>query len=519
MENTQAPSNTQHAIRNTQHATRNTQHASRLMFDVSRFTSHVSRIAILAVLALALALRLWGLGNESLWFDEAYSVAFARDRVSPATFVYLVAPAYHAFLHFWLWLGEADWLVRLPSALFGAATVYVVYRLGRSLWGEASGLLAGLFLAVSPLHVWYSQEARMYTLATLLVSAGSWLFWSLISGDGSGRHDVGRTLGYVGAMIVALYTHSFAGFVLLFHNLYLAWRLLVRREVSWRLAGLWALSQAAVALLTIPLLWGTLIQQGQGYWGWIDLRYGPASWRGLARVLADFSLGGEPAWPTAVRWGLLLVYGALAVAGALRRGDGEPRWKLDRSWAFTAGLLAVPIGVVFVLSQVRNVFVPRYMVPFLPAFVLLLARGVRNLPWRSATLATTMLILAVSGVAVTQAYLRQDKEDWRGTAARVAAEEKPGDYIFLMDEDVLIPFSFYYHGPATIQTVWRGRTEVDVLQKLVDGAASAHPRVWLVMSHTTNMLLKQMLVQDSRLRLAYEEELVGVYLARFDRVQ
>lgn len=509
-----------------QHTTRTTHRVSRLTFDVSRLTFGASRltsrvpcVTLLALLALALALRLWGLGRESLWFDEAYSVAFARDRVSPATFIYLVAPAYHAFLHFWLWLGEVDWLVRLPSALFGAATVYVVYRLGKLLWGEATGLLAGLFLAVSPLYVWYSQEARMYTLATLLVSAGSWLFWSLINGDGAGRRALGRTLGYVAAMVVALYTHSFAGFVLLFHNLYLAWCLLVRREVPWRLAGLWALSQATVALLAIPLFWGTLIQQGQGYWGWIDLRYGPASWRGLARVLADFSLGGEPAWPAVVRWGVLLVFGALALVGAPRRADGEPRWRLDRSWAFAAGLLAVPIGIVFVVSQVRNVFVPRYMVPFLPAFVLLLARGVRNLPWRNATLAMTLLIVAVSGVAVTQAYLRQDKEDWRGTAARVAAAEKPGDYIFLMDEDVLIPFRFYYHGSATVQTVWRGRTEVDVLQKLVDGAVSAHPRVWLVLSHTTNMLLKQMLVQDSRLRLTYEEELVGVYLARFEWVQ
>ena len=490
------------------------------------------RWAVWAAVALALAVRLWGLDKESFWFDEAYSVALARYPVRLSSLVELVGPVYTLFLHGWLYLGDTDWLVRLPSALFGTATVYVIYRLGEALWDAEVGLLAAFFLALSPLHVWYSQEARMYALATLLAAIGTWLFWRSLQ-EGRSRY----LPGYVLAMVLALYTHALTVFIVVYHNLCVGVCCLRRRgqgpvnTVGRRCplsAGLrdWALAQLALGLLAIPWLYGLISQQAKGYWGWIDVQYGPATLRSIVEVLAAFVYGGRTGWPAPVVWGLVLLAILLLLAGS-RRGDKpgfvrlEPRaFAVDPSWVFAAGLLAVPLGITFVLSQFRNMFVPRYMVPILVGYVLLLARGVRALPLRWARLAALAVVLLISTWGVVEAYERQEKEDWRGAGQIVAALEQPGDYIFLMDGDILTPFRRYYHGPAPLREVWRYRTEVDQLQALVDEAlAEGRPRLWLVLSHTRNLGLKEVMAKDPRLRLGYEVALRDVSIVRFDRVK
>ena len=547
----------------------------------------VRRWAVAGLLALAALLRLTGLGQESLWFDEAYSVAFGRNPLSAFSLINLQGPPftdrnlYHLFLHFWLRVGTSEWLIRLPSVAFGLATVYVVCRLGAALWDEETGLLAGLLMAVSPFHVWYSQEARMYALVALCTAVGTWLFWQMIQ-----EGKLGRIAGYVLAMALGLYTHSFALLLLLYHNLYVA-VCLVRRKLPRRFLQSWLLAQLALFLLYLPWLRGILSQQSQGWWSWITVEYGPATLRSVVELLVAFGNGGL-AWPALAKGALLLFCGVLCAAGAGKltflspsegegggeggpaapaslvspgeppfgrlecppghrfaphregareplaarppvssRGEGWKRentggfwlglWPVEQSWAFAAGLLLVPVGLALALSQVRNMFVPRYMLPFLPGFVLLLARGVRCLPWRPVGMVALAALLAVAGLGLADIYLQQQKEDWRGAARWVAAEEQPGDLIFLMDGDIIIPFRHYYTGAGELQEVWR-RREPEVLRELVNQAVAAHPHIWLVLSHCDNLTLKEMLANDRRLHLGAERQYLGVYVARFDRV-
>ncbi len=476
------------------------------------------RWALFGVMALAVGLRLWGLARESLWFDEAYSVAFGRQPLAAFSLISLQGMPfadrnlYDLFLHFWLLIAGGDWWVRLPSALFGSATVYVVYRLGAALWDEWTGLLAGLLLAVSPFHVWYSQEVRMYALVALLAAVGSWLFWRLLHED-----RFGQSVGYVVAMALALYTHSFALFVLLYHNLYIALGY-ARRQVSGRLARRWLLAQLALTVLYLPWLRGILSQQGQGWWAWIDVQYGPATLRSLLRALADLSYGGRIGRPPLVGYGLLLVFVALLLPGALRRSASPSHWQPDPGWGYAAGLLAVPVGVVFIASQYRNMFIPRYLVPFVPGLVLLVAHGISRLPWRALQAGAVAVVLAASTFALVDAQTRQYKEDWRGVAARIAAEEQAGDLIVLQDGDICIPFGRYYRGLAAIKEVRTGETEPGMLADLLDQAVAAHPRIWLVMSHTRDPNLQAALVADRRLRQAFAESFPGVSVARFDRL-
>ncbi len=86
-------------------------------------------------------------------------------------------PLYYLLLHGWQrLLGDGAAMVRLPSALLGIAAIPVLYWAGRIFVGRRAAMVAATLLAVSPFHVRYGQEARMYALMALL---GALMLWAL----------------------------------------------------------------------------------------------------------------------------------------------------------------------------------------------------------------------------------------------------------------------------------------------------------------------------------------------------
>src|SRR5262245_22517222 len=122
------------------------------------------------VVAGGLALRFYAIGAKSLWIDESFSIWMASQPLDVLwrSTVQLDQhpPLYYALLHFWLALGAGEATVRGFSALWGALMLPVMYLIGERVGGRALGLLSTLILAISPLHVWFGQQARMYTMLT-----------------------------------------------------------------------------------------------------------------------------------------------------------------------------------------------------------------------------------------------------------------------------------------------------------------------------------------------------------------
>jgi hypothetical protein len=148
------------------------------------------KLQLLLVLAVAALLRFMLLGSKSLWFDEAFSAVEAQRPLqaiwSPRTsYLEPHPPLYYTMLHYWAsWWGNSETAVRFPSALMSLLNVGLLYGLGRRLANQHVALLAAGLLAVSPLNIWYAQEARMYVfiagaglLYALLLTWDSW--WSL----------------------------------------------------------------------------------------------------------------------------------------------------------------------------------------------------------------------------------------------------------------------------------------------------------------------------------------------------
>ena len=142
---------------------------------------------LIILLLLAAVLRLGLLGEKSLWFDEAFSVDFSSNslaRIWQPNFVRPEThpPLYYVGLHYWMsWFVNSELMVRLPSALVSLLNVGLIYLLGLRLFSQSVGLLAAGLLALSPLHVWYAQEARqsVFMTAVMLLSAVllTWESW------------------------------------------------------------------------------------------------------------------------------------------------------------------------------------------------------------------------------------------------------------------------------------------------------------------------------------------------------
>lgn len=134
-----------------------------------------ARWALAAILLLGAALRLCALGQESLWADEYHSLLNATQpncrAVCLSAWNQGVQAPYFLILHDFIRVaGQSDLALRLPSAVFGVLAIGVMYLLGRGLFSGkiAPALLAAAILAISPMHVWYSQEARPYALQVLV---------------------------------------------------------------------------------------------------------------------------------------------------------------------------------------------------------------------------------------------------------------------------------------------------------------------------------------------------------------
>ncbi|MFO7697338.1 MAG: glycosyltransferase family 39 protein, partial [Anaerolineae bacterium] len=275
-------------------------------------------VALIALIALALGLRLYRLDSQSLWNDEGTSVALAQRDL--ATILRNAAddihpPFYYVTLHAWVErFGITEFAVRGLSVLTGVLVVAGTYFLGWRLLSSRSALLAALFAALSPFQVYYSQETRMYIGGTLvalaLVAACHEL---LVRWDSDLRLASWPAVAVAVAGTAVLYTHYYGATVLLAVNIaFFIWCILKRKSGAfpWDALWRWGIIMLVTGAAFVPWLltaWSTII-----HWPAVSA---PTTLTQLARDLMVVL----PLGITAPEGGFALVVGivsaALATAG------------------------------------------------------------------------------------------------------------------------------------------------------------------------------------------------------------
>ena len=126
---------------------------------------------VIVITMIGALLRVFLLAAKGLWLDEAFSVWLSShnilDMLHWVVSVDQHPPLYYLLLHYWIALnGDTPYDVRMLSVLFGVAAIPVIYLIGKRISGPALGLAAAMLLALSPFHIRFAQETRMYTLLT-----------------------------------------------------------------------------------------------------------------------------------------------------------------------------------------------------------------------------------------------------------------------------------------------------------------------------------------------------------------
>ena len=212
---------------------------------------------LVAALLLGFGLRSLRLDWQPLWWDEGYSVYFATEPLG--RMVWLTAhdihpPLYYALLHAWAGaLGTAQPAVlRWLSIVLGGLALAALAWLAHTLFPRRprTVVIAVLLLAISPLHIFYSQEVRMYGLALLLGLVATTFWWQALADAGQGRFRLARLVGYWLAASAGLYTLYYLALLLLAQLLWTGWWFRHR----WRAAAPLFLTTVAVGLTYLPWL-------------------------------------------------------------------------------------------------------------------------------------------------------------------------------------------------------------------------------------------------------------------------
>jgi mannosyltransferase len=438
----------------------------------------VSWPAALCIITLAaFVLRVFHLDVQSLWYDEAFSAYLAHfdlATITARTAADIQPPLYYYLLNFWITLtGDSEFALRFFSLGFGVLTIPLLYAMARRLFDETIALVAALLATMSPLYVWYSQEARMYTLITFLLLLSSYALLRTLEGI---RRDPTRLdlrqpwwAVYVAANIAAVYTHYFAFVVIAFQLLFIVLRLLFGSP------------RASLARVVLPLLAlvGVVLVSFAPWAPFVVARFGQDAsyWRGalkldeaLRHILINFALGESVleniGQYLALGWLLILLVGIgawLVQAAQKKQGFG--------SFAFVILYLVVPLALLLFLFYRNPKFNARYLMIASPAFLLLLAAGLvglARLTFRAPTLPShalrlayyvsrfAFLILPFAFLLFTLIYSDANaffdpaftKASFREVAQYIESHGAANEAIILTSGHMFPAFNYYYHGAA-----------------------------------------------------------------------
>lgn len=447
---------------------------------------------LLIILLIAAALRFHALGAKSLWLDEIISIR--RVRGSFGEMIAEVAlhdghpPLYYILQYGAKALGGGEAAARAPSALAGILLVYVVYRIARKMLGQPAGLAAAGLCALSAFQVYFSQEARPYSLAMLLAATSFWLLLRILDHvpdrspeavEGGLEETSSRKfapgilcwMSYTAVAVAMLYTYYYLLFALLAEGVALA---LCRRRAK-PIIKKWLLSRAVAAVLFAPYV-PVILNRMSG------LPAAPAQsrWDVLASMppaLVRMLTGIDLAW---LRSGAALTIVIYAIA-FVPVAAGLILLRKDR-FALAAALsyVLIPVVCVVALPWRLQIFEAKHLAFVAPMLLILGTYAAARLWCRPPAWAGVGLLVVLNAFALYGYFDPAfQKEQWPAACAVVAENARPGDAIAYNPVYVGYAFEHYYKG----QKLALGQDAAALSGK------AQYKRLWLIEARNSNIAI------------------------------
>ena len=379
------------------------------------------------IMALALVIRL-AVIQQSLWYDEGYTAMIiglpVRDMwaaivsdVHPPTW-YLIELVFSV-------LGTSEVVLRLPSLLLGMLAIYLTWHIARHL-SDLTGLVAAGIMAVAPFAVYYSVEARVYSLlmcATLVAIIGA-----------LERKPILLCLG--------------TAFILMSHNIAAVYMpvigLIAWSRMGFRRAGVWIAIGMIPWLLWLPTLLNQAIALGSGEGYWIQSITGNKVMFLLEQVNEQIFPAWSPNWIIPINIVITSILIIFPIAEAIRTRNGAAL--VLAGLAFTPGIIGIIISLAW-----QPMMIARAMSGAFPFWVMLAAWWITS-PREWSMSQCTLAGMATGLVLMTTITLHSLDRSMGLDAALEYLEQNsaPTDLVCHADSSTIVLTRYYLHRQTAI---------------------------------------------------------------------
>lgn len=397
---------------------------------------------IFIILAAGLILRLISL-NQSLWLDEAINVNVAQN----LDFISLITkyplgdfhpPLYHIILKVWIgFFGSSEISVRIPSVMFGVGTIYTTYLIAKNLFEKKTALIAATLVATAPLHIYYSQEARMYMLAAFFASLSVYFFVKLINYD-----SLASWIGFIVSTAVMLYS-DYLPYLLL--PTYITYLILNRKRINRR--TLKSFLPAFIIILLAITPWLMLFPQ-QFKTGLLTASNSPAWAKVVGAPLASslvltfvkFTIGRISVDNNLTYWILFMPIGLFSFLLLMLS-----LFRMTFVRAFLWFWLLTPVFLAFFIAFFVPIFSYFRLIFVLPALYILWASAINTINW-PRLIRILLLFALIINLSATVIYLQNQKfqrENWRDATDYVIKNSAQNSVVLFEADYPAAPFDYY----------------------------------------------------------------------------
>jgi len=334
-------------------------------------------ILLILVLLVGAGIRIYRLDKHDLWFDEDTSLYVARD----LNFNYMRPnpPLYYLLLNFWRrFFGESEFILRFFSVVFGVSSVFMIYKLGRLFFDARVGLISAFIISISPIHIWYSQEARGYTLSVFLIIITTYFFILALKEN---RNHLWAS--FIVSAILSIYTNYFS-FLILFAGAII----ISLKKYRW-LIRKWLISYLFIVISFFPWwlsFWKDVVFIRENFW------ISKPSLESILITFENFTVGYNATLQiytvATILFTMLFILGILY----LRR----EKEKLIILLIF----LFVPIIISFIFSRWIPIYLDRQLILFSPFYYFIVSFGLKRIkiPLIQITFFASILLLSTSSL-------------------------------------------------------------------------------------------------------------------------
>ena len=362
-------------------------------------------ITVVVSLVFFIIASIGNMSRWSVWFDEAYGIYITR--FSYAELTALTAKDVHPPLYYWLlksWqgiFGDSEIAIRSLSLVGMLIAIIFVYLIVKKLFGTRTATWSLVLMSATPLLVRYSEEARMYGVASAIVAAASYVLILAIDKPSRKKWFVYGTL-----LALGMWTHYFTAIMWIAHWV---WRFGLVRSNNWRqtirkfFSRDWIFAHIVALLLFMPWLPWMIRQmagvQGGGFW------IGPVTISTPFNFFMDLVMyreNGETAgWPALI--GMFIVGAGVFLA---LRTYPQLSQSHKKSFKFLLTMSLTPLAILLLISMppLRSAFVDRYLLPSVPfwislyAVILASSYRVKSLKRLSSIVSGIIVLAMISGI-------------------------------------------------------------------------------------------------------------------------